>query len=85
MFSLNTAIDLITPNAFMASVGLRDAYHTKPVIKKHMKYLRIQWKDKLYEYTCLQNGLSPAPRMFTHMLKPIFSERASRGHSIPLY
>ena len=82
MFSLNTAIDLITPGAFMASVDLRDAYYTIPVNISHRKYLRFIWGQTLYEFTCLPNGLSPAPRMFTRVLKPIFAELASRGHTM---
>ena len=82
MFSLNAAIDLITPGAFMASVDLRDAYYTIPITSSHRKYLRFSWKEILFEFTCLPNGLSPAPRMFTRVLKPIFAELASRGHTL---
>ena len=73
MFSLNTARDLITPNSWLASVNLTDAYYTIPIIEHHRKYLCFFWQGQLYEFTCLPNGLACAPRLFTTILKPIFS------------
>ena len=66
----------------MASVDLRDAYYTISIVEEHRKYLRFIWRGTLYQFTCLPNGLSPAPRIFTRILKPIFSELASRGHTL---
>ena len=33
-----------------------------------------------YEYTCLPNGLACAPRLFTKILKPVYSHIRSMGH-----
>ena len=36
---------------------------------KSRKYVRFHWKDLLYEFCCLYFGLSPAPPVFTKLLK----------------
>ena len=82
MFSLSTAVDLVTPGAFMASVDLRHAYYTIPIKIEHRKYLRFTWKGKLYEYTCLPNGLSACPRIFTMLLKPIYAKLIELGYVV---
>lgn len=57
----------------MASVDIRDAYYTGPIAIEHQKYLKFMWRDKLYQYTCLPNGLASIPRIFTKLLKPVFN------------
>jgi hypothetical protein len=37
------------------------------------KFLRFQWKGKNYQYTCLPNGITSAPRIFTKLMKPVYS------------
>jgi len=41
MDSVWTAIRLITPNCYMASIALKDAYYSVPIAKPHQKYLKI--------------------------------------------
>lgn len=75
-----TAINLMKPECYMASIDLKDAYYTVPIAKEHRKYLRFMWRGKLYQYTCMANGLSPAPRYFTKLLKPIYASLRKLGH-----
>ena len=72
MDSLKCVTSLMTQGCYMASVDTRDAYYTVPVALEHQKYLKFTWKDKLYQYTCLPNGLASAPRIFTKHLKTVF-------------
>ena len=51
----------------MASLDLKDAYYTVGVNPSHRKYLRFIWKNVLYQFTCLPNGLSSCPRKFTKL------------------
>ena len=37
------------------------------------------WNNRLFEYTCLPNDSSFAPRGFTKLLKPVFSLLRSQG------
>lgn len=79
METLSTALELLEPNMFMASVDLKDAYYSVPIAKSDRKWLRFMWRSQLYEFTCLPNGLSCAPRIFTKILKPVFAVLRSAG------
>ena len=78
--SLQTIIRLVTPNCFMASIDMKDAYYSIPVKSEDRKYLRFKWEDQFYEFTCLPNGLSCAPRQFTKILKPPLATLHKQGH-----
>ena len=64
----------------MASIDLTDAYYVVPIAEEHRKYLRFYWQGCLYQYTCMPNGLSSAPRCFTKLLKPVYSTLRQYGH-----
>ena len=66
----------------MASVDIKDVYYTVPIATEHQKYLKFMWRDKLYQYTCLPNGLASAPRIlnFTKLLKPVFNVLRQKGY-----
>ena len=70
--TLQSAIRLMTPNCHMASVDLRDAYYSVPIHIDDQKYLRFCCKSRLFQFTCLPNGLASAPRRFTEILKHTF-------------
>ena len=80
MDTLWSAVRLMTPNCFMASINLKDAYYVVPIAEEHRKYLRFYWQGNLYQYTCMPNGLSSAPRCFTKLLKPVYSTLRQHGH-----
>ena len=80
MGSLQTIIELVTPNCSMASIDMKDAYYPIPVKSEDRKYLRFKWEDQFYEFTCLPNGLSCAPRQFTEILKPPLATLHKQGH-----
>ena len=64
----------------MASVDIKDAYYSIPVKNEDQKHLRFKWEDHFYEFTCLPNGLSCAPRQFTKILKPPLPALHKQGH-----
>ena len=63
----------------MAVIDLRDAYYSVPICTKDRRYLRFQHSGALYDFVCFPNGLSSAPRIFTKLLKPVFSKLKSEG------
>lgn len=69
MATLASALELVTPNCYMASLDLSDAYYSVSVAHDHRKYLQFTFEDKVYQFTCLANGISSAPRTFTKLLK----------------
>ena len=80
MDTLVSAISLITPNCYMASIDYKDAYYSVAVRPDHRKYLRFKFRNVLYEFTCLPNGLTSGPRLFTKITKPLFSSLREQGH-----
>ena len=80
MDTLQSAIRLMTPNCYMASVDLRDAYYSVPIHKEDQKYRRFCWKGRLFQFTCLPNGLACAPRLFTKIVKPVYATLRQKGH-----
>ena len=81
MDSLHAATELMTPGCFMASIDLKDAYYTVPIHPDFQKYLKFKFNGKLYQYTCLPNGLSSAPRLFTKLMKPVYATLREQGHT----
>ena len=80
MDTLWSAVRLMTPQCYMTSLDLKDAYYSVPIADEHRKYLRFYQKGQLFQYTCLPNGLFSAPRYFTKILKPVYSTLRKRGH-----
>lgn len=80
MFNLKTALDLIEPGMWMASADLTDAYYSVTIIKSQRKLLRFRLGNDLLEYQVLPNGLSPGPRIFTKLLKPIYAKLGEMGY-----
>ena len=80
MDTLDTVTRMMKPGCFMASIDLKDAYYTVPIHSDHQKYLKFMFNGTLYQYTCLPNRLSSAPRIFTKLLKPVYSTLHNKGH-----
>lgn len=85
MDTLNTIIKLIEKDCYMASIDLNDAYYSVSIRPSDRKYLRFMWRGTLFQFTCLPNGLSCAPRKFTKLLKPALSTLHLRGHVSSAY
>ena len=81
MDTFESVITLIKPNDFMATIDLRHAYYTVPIAEEQRKYLRFIWNDKLYQHTCLPNGISCAPRIYTKLMKPVYATLRQKGHT----
>ena len=68
----------------MASIDLKDAYYSVPIISTDRKFLKFEWKGTLYQFACFPNGLALCPRKFTKLFKPVFSFFRQLGHiSVP--
>ena len=80
MDSIITCLNLMNNNCCMASIDLRDAYYSVPMAESQRKYLKFEWNNKLYEYTCLPMGLACAPRKFVKLMKPVFAFLHNEGH-----
>lgn len=79
METIRSAFCLVKQGCWMASIDLKDAYYSVPIYSTDRKFLKYMWKDQCFQYTCLPNGLSSAPRVFTKLLKPVFSTLRKQG------
>ena len=80
MDTLASAINLMKPHCFMASVDLKDAYYSVPVSASDQKYLKFTWDGQLFHFVCFPNGLACCPRLFTKLLKPVYARLRQQGH-----
>ena len=71
MDNLSYIIAMISPNDFLVSIDLSDAYHSVAMHSLHMPYLAFILANICYQFTCLPQGLSPAPRIFTMLMKVV--------------
>lgn len=69
----------------MASVDLRHAYYSVRIAEEQQKFLCFRWQGKIYQFTCLPNGVSEGPRLFTKLMKPVFATLRRRGYTITSY
>ena len=81
MDTFESTLKLVKQNAYMSSVDLKHAYYSVPIAESDQLKLRFEKSGKLYQYVALPNGLSSAPRIFTKLLKPVYSALRTLGHS----
>ena len=79
MESIQSAAQLMKPGCWMAVLDLKDAYYSVSVASQHGKFLQFEYDGMLFEFTCLPNGLSSAPRVFTKLLKLALSMLHIKG------
>ena len=70
---LQHVTELLKRDAYFTSIDLENAYFSIPISKNLRKYLKFIWNDVLYDFVFLPFRLSSAPRVFTKIMKPIFS------------
>ena len=80
--NINTALHSIAP---LVSIDLKDAYFSIPIFKPHRKFVRFEWSDQTYEFTCLPFGYSLAPRVFTKVFKPVISHLRENGYRVVIF
>ena len=81
MDNIKVVLANVSEGSFMASLDLKQAYHSVRIHEDHQKYLKFEW-NKLYKFTCYPNGLGPCPRKFTKLMKVPLSVLRENGHLI---
>ncbi|KYM95321.1 hypothetical protein ALC62_14035, partial [Cyphomyrmex costatus] len=69
--SWKTAIRLLSPHNYLASIDLEDAYFLILVHREDRKFLRFRFRGQLFQFRVLSFGLASAPYIFTKILKPV--------------
>ena len=80
MDTIKTITHFLVKDCYMASIDLKDAYYCVAVHQSDRKFLRFTWLGKLYQFTCLPNGLSCCPRLFTKLLEAPLAALHKLGH-----
>ena len=80
MNSVLSAIAIITPGCYLASIDLSNAYYSVPIHSEHRKLFKFFWLGKLYQFQCMPNSLCQAPHIFTKLCKPIYARLHEQGH-----
>jgi hypothetical protein len=73
MESFAQLLEIIQPNDYLTSLDLKNAYYSIPIHENSRKYLRFYWQGVLYEFQALCFGLASAPRIFTKVMKAVFT------------
>ena len=85
METLQSIISIMQPGLWLASVDLKDAYFHVPIARDQWKYLRFSLAGKAYQYRVTPFGLSPAPRLFTRVVREIIAWLRLQGIRVHAY
>lgn len=64
----------------MGLLDLTDAYYSVSISPESQKYSKFHVKDQLYKFVTLSNRLSSALRIFTKVMKPVYSNLSTKSH-----
>ena len=73
MDHLCSVMRILPQGSYMASIDITSAYFAIPVKCRDRDLLQFKYHGKRYRYTCLPNGYSPGPRVFTRIMKALLS------------
>ena len=85
MCGISHILTLVSPACLMASIDIKDAYYSVPIHSCDQKYLKFMWDGVLYQFLVLPNGLSPGPRWFTKLMKPVMATLRERLFTNSIY
>jgi len=80
-----TVIRLISPNDFLATIDLEDAYLLLPIHQDDRRFLRFRFRGQLFQFRVLPFGLASAPYIFTKILKPVLHFLREKGFLSVVY
>jgi len=72
-------ICLLSPENYLASIDLEDAYFLISINPDDRKFLRFSFQSRLYQFRVLLFGLASAPYIFTKILKPVLHSLRNKG------
>ena len=85
MDTLNTCLQLMSKDCFMASIDISNAYHHIPIHPDFYKYLKFEIGNQTYMYQTLPQGFRDSPRLFTKCLKPVLQHLREKGYMSSIY
>ena len=85
MESLKQALHIVRRESYLASIDIKDAFYSIPIHESHRKYLKFIWKGNMFQFCAMPNGYCDAMRIFTKVLKPVFSSLREKGLESVIY
>ena len=76
---------MIRPRSYLASIDIKDAFYSVPIHASHRKYLKFMWTGNSFQFKAMPNGYVDAMRVFTKLLKPVFSTLREMGYEFVIY
>ena len=73
MDSYITIIGQICRGDFFISIDLTDAYHAIALHPDFMRFMTFIFEQVYYQFTCLPQGLTSSPRIFTKIMRVVLS------------
>ena len=73
MDKIPNIMSLIQPGDFFVSIDLSDAYYCIAMHIISLPYLTFYFLNTFYQFTCLPQGLSSAPRIFTKVMRVVLT------------
>ncbi|CAJ0592617.1 unnamed protein product [Cylicocyclus nassatus] len=78
-------LPLLPERGFMASFDLQAGYHHVKINDNFTHFLGFRWKNKIYKFLVLPFGLSPAPYIFTKLMRPLLKKWRATGLFVAIY
>ena len=73
MDKIPNIMTLIQPGDFFVSIDLSDAYYCIAMHILSLPFLTFYFLNTYYQFTCLPQGLSSAPRIFTKVMRVVLT------------
>ncbi|CEP10306.1 hypothetical protein, partial, partial [Parasitella parasitica] len=77
--------DLVEPDDYIVKVDLKDAYVVVPIHPSSQKFLSLENRGIVYQYSSLAFGLSLAPRIFTKLMRYAVEPLRAQGIRLIYY
>lgn len=77
--------DFLQPGDWMIKIDISQAYFHLRAAKSHRPFLRISYKEQLYEMTCLPFGLASAPHLFSSVTCWVAETLRAKGCRVLVY
>jgi len=86
MDHLSSVMRIVPVNSYLASIDITQAYFSLEVKVRDRDLLQLQHHGRRYRFTCLPNGYSPGPRLFTRVMKALMAYlRDKHGVNLVFY
>jgi hypothetical protein len=85
METIKEVSQMISPNDYLVSIDLSDAFLHIGLHQDSRRFLRLKWKGQIYQYCTTAFGLASSPYVFTKVCRPILEHFRSQGYKISAY